>query len=141
MVVRMTLYWRNGTGGEREVTYSTCSIRKTCSDHLWSSMDSHYLKVTYLDDLRAELGCYNTRFCVKEESEKWESSETRTFLSLENGVDCKFIFLFWLQSLSRGQIPVVTCCVLTIYFAEETKSIPHAFFKARLPADGCGIHS
>ena len=143
MAVRMVLYWRNGTGGEseREVTYSTCSIRKIGSDHLWSSMDSHYLKMTHLDDLRAELGCYNTRFYVKQLSKKWESSETRTFLSLENGADCKFIFLFSLQSLSRGQILVVTCYVLIISFAEEIKSISHVFFKASLLVDDCGIHN
>ena len=69
------------------------------------------------------------------------SSETRTFLSLENGVYYKFILLFSLQSLSPGQIPVVTRCVLITSFAKEIKLICHAFFKATLPAEVCRIYS
>lgn len=60
-------------------------------------------------------------------------------MSLENGVDCKFRFLFLLQSLSQGQIPLVTCCVLITSFVKEIKSIPHEIFKVSLPVDGCGI--
>lgn len=58
-------------------------------------------------------------------------------LSLENCVDCKFRFLFLLQSLSQGQIPLVTCCLLITSFVKEIKSIPHEIFKVSLPVDGC----
>lgn len=53
-----------------KVTYLTYSIRKIGSDHLFPHLDSPYLKMTHLDDLRTKLACCNTRFYIKGESKE-----------------------------------------------------------------------
>lgn len=59
-----------GENQRDKVTYSTCSIRKIGSDHLLPHLDSLYLKMTHLDDLRTKLACCNTRFYIKGESKE-----------------------------------------------------------------------